>query len=250
MRRCRIFWFRVSGIQTELLLDGREIGGMVGRGTLPLRLGTSAKQLSAALIQRKHAFSTFLFDRRSPCPLGVPKWSKMKLGRKRNKKNHTKTTTFRVIPCTKVSNPWPRHWDDKLQWRPDAPAFAGFCGAGHRRFWRDWLQWVLGSLAQKTSVGILQKNSWMFADSNEINLTTLLLQHTHKPTGRIWTISGWWLSITDEHGSKSWTFHLPKPLFLGAVSESPPGHQWHDSKIWPVFLQAGVLSTTTFAYHW
>jgi len=33
MRRCRIFWFRVSGIQTELLLDGREIGGMVGRGT-------------------------------------------------------------------------------------------------------------------------------------------------------------------------------------------------------------------------
>lgn len=41
------------------------------RRTLCLRLGTSAKQLSAALIQRKHAFSTFLFDRRSPCPLGT-----------------------------------------------------------------------------------------------------------------------------------------------------------------------------------
>lgn len=167
---------------------------------------------------------------------GVPKWSKMKLGGKRSKKNHhTKITTFRVIPCTKVSNPWPRHSDDKLQWRPEAPAFAGFCGAGHRRFWRDWLQWVLGSLAQKTSVGILQKTGWMFADSNEINLTTLLLQHTHKPTGRIWTISGWWLSITDEHGSKSWTFHLPN-LHQGINGMTPKYGQFfstHRTIKWP-----------------
>lgn len=119
-----------------------------------------------------------------------------------------------------------------------APAFC-------RLSWH-WTQTVLERLTTVSSWLLGAEDIW--ASENRLNVCRWLrfakwatksisphcCYNTHKP-GRICTIFGW-LCITDEHGSKSWTFHPPKILFLGAVSESPPRHQWHDSKIWPVFL--------------
>ncbi len=193
MRRCGIFWFR-SGIQTELLLDGREIGGVVGRGTPRFETWNLSEAAFSCPNLKKNMHFPRCFsigEVHVHCKYqNDPKWWRWVEKEVKRRIIHDR----RIIPCTKVSNPWPLS-DDKLPWRPEASAFAGFCCAGHRRFWRDWLQWVLGSLVYtNTSVGILQKTMFAnrFFSKNEIEWTKSISQnccyntrtHTHTLTGR------------------------------------------------------------------